>query len=76
MENGLKLPPPNIKRWVVRRKAAVLKALKSGELTVEDACRRYGLSKEELSAWQRAFSAEGLTGLRATRIPPRPKPRR
>lgn len=63
------LPPPNTKRWVVRRKAAVLAAIRSGELSVEEACRRYGLSEEELLSWQRAFDSHGLSGLRATRLP-------
>jgi transposase-like protein len=62
------LPPANTKRWVVRRKAAVLAAIRSGAITVEEACRRYGLTEEELLSWQRAFDAHGLSGLRATRL--------
>jgi transposase-like protein len=60
------LPPANIKRWVVRRKAAVVAAVQSGEITLEEACRRYQLSEEEFRAWQRAYEAHGLRGLRAT----------
>ena len=56
------LPPPNTNRWVVRRKAEVLAALRSGAITMEEACRRYALSEEELLAWQRAFEAYGLPG--------------
>jgi transposase-like protein len=63
------LPPPNTKRWVVRRKAAVLAAVRSGAISIEEACRRYGLSEEELLSWQRAFDSHGLPGLRATRLP-------
>jgi transposase-like protein len=62
------LPPPNTKRWVVRRKAAVVAAVRSGAITLEDACRRYGLSEEEFLSWQRAFDAHGLPGLRTTRL--------
>ena len=62
------LPPPNTNRWVARRKAAVLAALRAGAITMEEACRRYALSEEELLAWQRAFEAHGLAGLRATRL--------
>ncbi len=62
------LPPPDTNRWVARRKAAVLAALRSGAITMEEACRRYALSEEELLAWQRAFEAHGLPGLRATRV--------
>ena len=62
------LPPSNTKRWVARRKAAVLAALHSGTITMEEVCRWYALSEEELLAWQRAFEAHGLPGLRATRL--------
>jgi len=62
------LPPPTTKRWVARRKAAVVAAVLAGVITVEEACRRYQLSEEELLAWQRAFEAHGLRGLSATRI--------
>jgi transposase-like protein len=62
------LPPSNTKRWVARRKAAVLAALRSGAITMDEACRRYALSEEELLDWQRAFEAHGLSGLRATRV--------
>jgi hypothetical protein len=35
------LPPPNTKRWVVRRKAEVVAAVRSGKITMEEALRRY-----------------------------------
>ena len=50
------LPPANTRRWVARRKAAVVAAVSSGMLTIEEACRRYQISEEEFSAWQRAFA--------------------
>ena len=62
------LPPPNTKRWVVRRKAAVVAAVRSGGITFEQACRIYQLSEEELLSWERAFEIHGLPGLRATRV--------
>ena len=62
------LPPPNTKRWVVRRKAAVLAAVRGGGITIEEACRAYQLSKEELLSWERAFEIHGLAGLRTTRV--------
>lgn len=48
------LPPANTKRWVIRRKAEVVVAVHGGLLTLDDACRRYGLTPEEFAAWQRA----------------------
>ena len=61
------LPPPNTKRWVIRRKAEVVAAVRGGLLTLEEACARYSLSMEEFLAWQRAIDRHGLRGLRATR---------
>jgi transposase-like protein len=63
-----RLPHPNTKRWVVRRKAAVVAAVRSGGITIEEACRVYHLSDEEFRSWDRAFELHGLAGLRATRI--------
>jgi hypothetical protein len=62
------LPPPNTHRWVIRRKAEVVAAVRGGLISLEDACRRYKLSVEEFLAWQRAIEAHGLPGLRATRV--------
>ena len=65
MEN---LPGSDTTRWVVRRKAAVVAAVRSGRITIEEACRTYQLSEEELLSWERAFEINGLAGLRTTRI--------
>lgn len=62
------LPAPGIKRWVTRRKAEVVAAVTGGLLTKEDACKRYALSDEEFSAWQRLYRSHGTKGLRATRL--------
>jgi len=62
------LPPPNTTRWVTRRKAAVVAAVRNSKITIEEALRRYQLSEEEFLSWQRAFEAHGLAGLRATRV--------
>lgn len=61
------LPSPNTRRWVVRRKAEVVAAVKGGLLTTDEACERYGLSLEEFTSWQRAVDRAGLAGLRVTR---------
>jgi hypothetical protein len=62
------LPPPSTQRWVVRRKASVIAAVRSGAITIEEACRTYQLSEEEFLAWQRAFETYGLAGLHVTRL--------
>ena len=62
------LPPPNTKRWVVRRKAEVVTAVRAGLITLEEACRRYTLSVEEFASWQALVDQFGVRGLRATRV--------
>ena len=62
------LPPVNTTRWVVRRKAEVVAAVAGGLLSVDDACKRYSLSIEEFTSWQRAVGRHGMPGLRVTRI--------
>jgi Protein of unknown function (DUF1153) len=62
------LPPPDVKRWTFRRKAAVVTAVLNGLLAREEASRRYHLSEEEFLSWQQAFEAHGLLGLRSTQL--------
>jgi hypothetical protein len=69
---NLELPPPKA-RWVRHRKAAVVAAVRAGQITFEEACRYYQLSEEELLRPQRAFDTYGLRGLMATALPGRPR---
>ncbi len=62
------LPPPNTKRWVIRRKAAVVSGVRAGLISLEEACRRYTLSVEEFSTWQRMIDKYGMRGLRVTQL--------
>lgn len=62
------LPPRSTKRWVIRRKAEVVSAVRGGLLTLEEACERYQLTVEEFLAWQKAIDQFGMAGLRATRV--------
>jgi hypothetical protein len=64
----VELPPRATKRWVARRKAAVVAAVRSGAIDLEEACRRCELSEEEFRAWERGIAAYGVPGLRATRL--------
>ena len=71
------LPPPNTTRWVARRKAAVITAVRNGRISLEEALRRWQLTEEEYRAWERAFEQHGLSGLRSTRLQQyRPRQRR
>ena len=62
------LPPPDTKRWTARRKASVVAAVLSGMITVEEVCRRYGLSVDEFLSWHNAMQRHGLQGLHTTKL--------
>ena len=62
------LPPPNTGRWVIRRKAEVVAAVRGGLISLEDALERYTLTSEEFLTWQSSIDRHGLAGLRTTRL--------
>ncbi len=62
------LPPADTKRWVPRRKAEVVAAVRGGLLSLDAACARYALSVEEFMSWRRDVERHGIRGLRATRV--------
>jgi Protein of unknown function (DUF1153) len=64
LPRAIDLPPPDTKRWVARRKAVIVNAVRSGVISLEEVCRRYELSVEEFLAWQRAIETHGVAGLR------------
>jgi Protein of unknown function (DUF1153) len=65
------LSPSDTKRWVARRKAAVVTAVRNG---LEEACRHYELSEEEFLAWKWGIANRGVAGLRITRCKSTIKP--
>ena len=62
------LPPADTKRWVIRRKAEVVAAVRGGLLSIDEACAKYTLTVDEFLSWQRSIERHGLPGLRATRV--------
>ena len=62
------LPPANTDRWVIRRKAEVVAAVRGGLISLDDALTRYRLTAEAFLAWQKAIDKWGMQGLRTTRI--------
>jgi hypothetical protein len=62
------LPPSDIERWVIRRKAQVVAAVRGGLLSLEEACSRYALNPDEFLSWQHCIDRFGVAGLRATRL--------
>ena len=61
------LPPADTERWVIRRKAEVVAAVRNGLIGLDEACERYRLSTEEFLNWEQVMVAHGLRGLRVTR---------
>jgi hypothetical protein len=55
-------------RWTTKRKASVVEAIRGGWVPVEEACRLYSLSADEIVAWERDFDRHGVPGLRSTRV--------
>lgn len=62
------LPSATTSRWVARRKAEVVAAVRGGLLSLDDACDRYKLTMEEFLSWQQNVDEHGLKGLRATKL--------
>ncbi len=62
------LPPVTTKRWVIRRKAEVVAAVRGGLISLEEACSRYALTVDEFLSWQMSIDQHGLAGLRTTRL--------
>jgi hypothetical protein len=62
------LPPPDTKRWMTRRKAVIVNAVRTGVISLAEVCQRYELSVEEFLALQRAIDTHGVPGLRVTRL--------
>ncbi len=58
------LPPPDLRRWVSRRKAEVVLAVQGGLITMDEACLRYRLSLEEFLGWEHAMLVSGVKGLK------------
>ena len=61
------LPAPGTTRWVIRRKAELIAAVRGGLLTLDEACNRYMLTVDEFLSWQNMVEQHGLAGLRTTR---------
>ena len=48
-------------RWTVRRKAAVIEAVRGDWVPIEEICRLYTLSVDEFLAWERDIDRHGCS---------------
>lgn len=62
------LPAPDTRRWVSSRKQAVVLAVRTGTLSMAEACDRYSLSVEEFLSWDALFTRGGRKALRVTKL--------
>ncbi len=60
------LPPADTVRWVPRRKARVVCAIREGLISRQEVCDRYGVSDAELFSWEKLLG-HGPGALRVTR---------
>ncbi len=60
------LPPADTTRWVPRRKARVVCAIRGGLISRQEACDRYDISDAELCSWEKLLNGHGLMALRVT----------
>ncbi len=58
------LPPADTTRWVPRRKAQVVCAIRGGLISRQEACDRYCISDEELFSWEKLLDDHGVGALR------------
>jgi Protein of unknown function (DUF1153) len=65
---GLDLPPTDTVRWSPQRKASVVSGVRTGAISLDEACQRYQLSADEFLSWQRAVEGHGVGALRVTRL--------
>jgi hypothetical protein len=62
------LPSPETKRWVIRRKAEVVAAVRGGLLSLEQVCQLYNIDPEEFLTWQYCIDRYGFAALKATHV--------
>ncbi len=64
---GDTLPPADTVRWVPRRKAQVVCAVRGGLISRQEACDRYRMSDDELFSWEKLLDDHGPKALRVTK---------
>jgi uncharacterized protein DUF1153 len=62
------LPSSQTVRWVRRRKAEVVVAVKGGLLTMQEATERYNISDDEFLGWYEAYHLRGMAGLQISKL--------
>ncbi len=64
---GFQFRVPDLEVVTVRRKAAVVEAVRGCWIPIEEICEIYSISVDEFLAWERDLDRYGIHGLRTTR---------
>ncbi|MDJ0630337.1 MAG: DUF1153 domain-containing protein [Rhodobacter sp.] len=62
------MPAPDTRRWVASRKAAVVRGVSAGLMSLKEALDTYELSEDEFASWRAAIETHGEAALKATAI--------
>lgn len=62
------LPASYDTRWSASRKAAVVRAVHTGAISLGTALERYRLSGNEFRTWEEHLASDGVRGLRAREL--------
>lgn len=60
------LPESYATRWSASKKAAVVRAVQAGVISLSRAMAIYRLSHHEYASWQQSYALSGIPGLRAS----------
>ncbi len=63
------LDPAPVPVWSGAEKAKAVRALREGRITAEEAQERYGLTPEEIAAWERTLNSMAVRARRTRREP-------
>lgn len=60
------LPSPDTAHWTPNKKAIVVRAVRAGLISLEDALKRYHMEQSEFMLWEQGLKDGGADGLKST----------
>lgn len=60
------LPSPATVRWTPNKKAIVVRAVRGGLISLQEALDRYGMIEREFLIWEQGLKDDGVGGLKVT----------
>lgn len=59
--------PEKFERWTAQRKAAIILEVLKGQISVPEACRKYGFTQNECRQWADEYHRAGVDALKVNR---------